>query len=286
MIPSAFDYYSPTSLGEALSLLSTHGDEGKLLAGGQSLLPLMKLRLSKPKVIIDIGRIQELNVIRIEGDKIIIGAMTTYSQLDGSELIRTRCPLLPQTAASVADVQVRNQGTLGGALAHADPAADWPAAVLALEAELKLVGPRGERWIKAQDFFVTMLATALSPKEILTEIRVPVMERAKTAYLKAAKKAEGFAIVGVAVCLNLGRDGTCEDIRIGVTGVTDKAYRADDAEKTLRGKKLESRLIDEASALVTRGVEVTDDINASSEYRTHLARIYTSRALQTVSKNS
>ena len=285
MIPSAFEYYSPTSLGEALSLLSTHGSEAKLLAGGQSLLPLMKLRLSKPKVIIDIGGIPGLNGIRLEGGKIVLGAGSTYSQLEGSDILRTQCSLLPQTATLVADVQVRNQGTVGGALAHADPAADLPAAVLALDAELKLLSSKGERWIKAQDFFVTLLATALSPEEILTEIRVPVMEQAKTVYLKAAKRAEGFAIVGVAVCLNLDQDGICEDIHIGVTGVTDKAYRAHDAENMIRGNKPESGLIEEASARVTLGVDVTDDINASSEYRSHLARIYTARAVEAASRS-
>jgi len=283
MIPSAFDYHAPTSLEETLSLLSTHGQEAKLLAGGQSLVPLMKLRLSKPKVVIDIGRVPELDRIRLEGSHIAIGAGTTYSQLEGSELLKSSCPLLPQTANLVADVQVRNQGTLGGGLAHADPAADLPAAILALDAEIKLVGPGRERWVKARDFFITILATALSPEEILTEIRVPVMERVKTAYLKAAKRAEGFAIVGVAVCLKADQEGICEDIRIGLTGVTDKAYRADDAEKMIRGNKIDSRLIEEASTRVIDRVDVADDINASAKYRSHLAHVYTARALETVS---
>ena len=283
MIPSAFDYYAPTSMEEALSLLSTYGQEAKLLAGGQSLVPLMKLRLSKPKVVIDIGRVPQLDRIRLEGSNIAIGAGTTYSQLEGSELLKSSCPLLPQTANLVADVQVRNQGTLGGALAHADPAADLPAAILALDAEVKLVGPGRERWVKAQDFFITMLATALSPEEIITEIRVPVMERVKTAYLKAAKRAEGFAIVGVAVCLKTDQEGICEDIRIGLTGVTDKAYRADGAEQTIKGKKIDSRLIEEASTRVIDGVDVANDINASVQYRSRLAHVYTARALEFVS---
>ena len=265
MIPGAFDYYAPTSLEEALSLLSTHGYEAKLLAGGQSLVPLMKLRLSKPKVVIDIGRVPGLDRIHLEGSHIVIGAGTTYSQMEGSELLRSSSPLFPQTANLVADVQVRNQGTLGGALAHADPAADLPAAILALDAEVKLVGLGRERWVKAQDFFIGMLATALSPEEILTEIRVPVMERVKTAYLKAAKRAEGFAIVGVAVCLKANQERICEDIRIGLTGVTDKAYRADGAEQTIKGKKIDSRLIEEASTRVIDGVDVANDINASVE---------------------
>ncbi len=285
MIPGAFEYYAPNSLKEALSLLSGHGYEAKLLAGGQSLVPLMKLRLSKPKAIIDIGRVPELDWIRLEGSDILIGAATTYSRLEGSELLKSSCPLLPQTANLVADLQVRNQGTLGGALAHADPAADLPAAILALDAEIKLAGPSSERWVKAQDFFVSMLATALTPEEIITEIRVPVLERAKTAYLKAAKRAEGFAIVGVAACLKVNPSGVCEDLRIGLTGVTDKAFRAENVEQMIKGKKLEARLIEEASARVIDGVDVADDINASAKYRSHLAQVYTARALQTVSGN-
>jgi len=151
MIPSSFEYYSPASLKDALSLLSTHVEDAKLLAGGQSLLPLMKLRLAKPKVVIDMSRIQELNYIRSDGNKIVIGALATYSQIEGSDLLHTRCPLLSETASVVADVQIRNQGTIGGGLAHADPASDMPAAVLALEGELKVVGPKGERWIRAEE---------------------------------------------------------------------------------------------------------------------------------------
>ncbi|MEE8076369.1 MAG: xanthine dehydrogenase family protein subunit M [Candidatus Binatia bacterium] len=281
MIPSAFTYYSPTSLEEAVSRLSTDTDDVKLLAGGQSLLPLMKMRLAKPKIVIDLGRVPELNYIRPEGNKIAIGALTTYSQLEGSDLLQTRCPLLSETASVVGDIQVRNQGTFGGGLAHADPAGDMPAAVLALGAELKVIGPKGERWIKAEEFFITMLTTALSPDEILTEVRVPSLEGIHSTYLKAAQRTSGFAIVGIAVCLKSGADGICEDIAIGVTGVTYKAYRAEDTEKMLQGKKLESRLIEEASALVTQGMDVMEDINASPEYRSHLARVTLIRAVET-----
>ncbi len=285
MIPGAFEYYAPNSLREALSLLSSHGHEAKLLAGGQSLVPLMKLRLSKPKVIIDIGGVPDLDRIRLEGSNILIGAATTYSQLEGSELLKSSCPLLPQTANLVADVQVRNQGTVGGALAHADPAADLPAAILALDAEINLAGPGSERWVEAQDFFISILTTALAPDEIITEIRVPVLEQTKTAYLKAAKRAEGFAIVGVAVCLKVNPSGVCDDIRIGITGVTDTAFRAENVEKMITGKKLDARFIEEASARVIDGVDVADDVNASAKYRSHLAQVYTARALQTVSGN-
>ncbi len=282
MIPAPFEYYSPTTLPEALSLLSTHGEEGKVLAGGQSLLPLMKLRFARPKAIIDIGGISEMNAIRSQGDHITLGAMTTYSQLMESELLRTHCPLLPQTAATVGDIQIRNQGTLGGALAHADPAGDMPAVILTLDAEIKAVGPRGERWIKARDFFITMLTTDLSRDEILTEIRVPRSERTRTTYVKAAKRASGFAIVGIGVSLRTGGNGLCEEIAVGLCGITDRPFRADFVEGILKGKKLEPGLIDQAAAEVTRGVEVAEDINGSAQYRSHLARIHLARALRSV----
>ena len=174
---------------------------------------------------------------------------------------------------------------LGGGLAHADPAGDMPAAVLALEGELKVVGPKRERWIRAEEFFITMLTTALSPDEILTEIRVPAMEGTKTVYLKAAQRASGFAVVGIAVCLRSSPDGSCEDIAIGVTGVTDKAYRAEYTEKMLKGKKLDPRIIEEAAVEVTHGLDVMEDINASPEYRSHLARVYVARAIDSAMKS-
>jgi carbon-monoxide dehydrogenase medium subunit len=279
MIPSPFEYYSPTSLKEAITLLSSHVNDAKILAGGQSLLPLLKLRLARPGVVVDLGRITELNYIRSEGHEIAIGAMTTYSQLQASELLRNRCPLLPQTASLVGDVQIQNQGTLGGSLAHADPAGDMPATALALGAELTVVGPNGERRIRIEDFILTMLTTTLSPDEILTEIRVPSSEGSKTIYLKAAQRASGFAVVGVAACLKVGQDRICEEIAIGVTGVGDKAYRAEEVENKLKGKKLENRLIEEAAAETTHGVDVNEDINGSAEYRSHLARVYVARAI-------
>ena len=279
MIPATFEYHSPRSLREAIDLLSAKEDV-KILAGGQSLVPLMKLRLAKPKHLIDLGRIPGLNTIKEQGESILIGALTTHAELESSELLRRRCPLLPQTASTIGDVQVRSQGTIGGSLAHADPAGDLPAAVLALGAEIKAVGPRGERWIRTEDFFFGLLMTALGPDEILTDIKVPVLERARTAYLKAAQRTSGFAVVGVAACLKLDPAGGCEEIALGITGVTDKTYRPDDVENRLRGKKLETKLIEEAASGVCRNVDVVDDINGSKEYRTHLARVYTFRAIE------
>ncbi|HEX9880456.1 MAG TPA: xanthine dehydrogenase family protein subunit M [Candidatus Binatia bacterium] len=287
MIPASFNYFAPASLTEALSLLSAAGEDAKLLAGGQSLVPLMKLRLSRPATVIDLGAVPGMNAIRSEGNRIVIGALATYSHIEESQLLRAQCPLLPQTAATVGDVQVRNQGTLGGALAHADPAGDMPAAILALDAELKAVGPRGERWIKARDFFVGLLTTDLSRDEILTEIRVPrAGEETRTTYVKAAKRASGFAVVGIAVSLKVGSREECEDVAVSLAGISDGPHRAHAVEDRLRGQRLEPRLIQEAAGQATAGLEVTADINGSSEYRTHLAEVHTARALRAVSDRS
>jgi len=280
MFSNKFEYFSPKSLEEALALLSTYREDAKLLAGGQSLLSLMKLRLANPKVLIDLGRIADLDYLRAEGDKLNIGALTTYAQIKESELLRSKCPVLPKTAAVVGDAQVRNRGTLGGSLAHADPHGDMPAAVLALEAELKAVSPKGVRWIKADDFFVTLFSTALAADEVLTEIRVPVLDGERSAYLKAARRPSDFAMVGVALRLRIGPDQMCEQISIGVTGVTDRPYRGIGVEKALRGQKLNAKLIEDAAAQVIEGIDVVEDLNASQEFRVHLARLYTARAIQ------
>ncbi len=280
MIPGAFDYHAPASLEEALSLLSANADDAKVLAGGQSLLPLMKLRLAKPEVIIDIGGLDELNYIREDGDHIAIGALATYTDVAESELILSRCPLLAQTAVVVGDVQVRNRGTVGGGLAHADPAEDLPAAILALDAELKATGPDGERWIPAGEFFITMLTTSLMPEELLTEIRVPAREGYKSSYQKVSRQAAGFAIVGVAVCLQESADGVCENIAVAVTGMTDVAFRAEKVEAALRGQKLDDGTIASAAALVTDGIDPIEDVNATPVYRSHLAQVYVERTIQ------
>lgn len=279
MIPGAFEYHAPTSLEEALSLLSANADDAKILAGGQSLLPLMKLRLAKPGVLIDIGGLDQLRYIREEGDHIRIGALTTYAELEDSSIVREKCPLIAQASRVVGDVQVRNRGTIGGGLAHADPAEDLPAAIVAMDAELKAVGPDGERWIEAKDFYITVLTSSLMPEELLTEIKVPVLSGYKTAYQKFSKQAAGFAIVGVAVAVKTVPDGTCEDIAIGMTAVGDVAYRAANVEAALRGRKLDEATIEKAAAAVTDGIDVIEDVNATPAYRAHLAQVYVTRTI-------
>jgi carbon-monoxide dehydrogenase medium subunit len=275
MIPAAFEYLRPQSLEEAVALLGLHGEDAKLLAGAHSLLPAMKLRLARPKVVIDLGRIADLNYIREAAGKVAIGAMATHHDIEVSALLREKCPLLPELAGQIGDVQVRNRGTIGGSLAHADPAADWPAAILALDAELDVIGAQGERQIAAKDFFVDLYQTALQPDEILREIRVTPTPRS-VAYLKFTQRASGFAIAGVAVAVN-SKDRA---VSIGITGVAAKPYRARAVEEQLQGKPLTAENISAAAQHAADGVEPLGDIHASAEFRVHIARVNTKRALE------
>lgn len=279
MIPGSFDYFAPRSIAEAIELLTDHKDDVKVLSGGQSLLPLMKMRLSKPGYIVDIGKISGLDGIVEEGNSLVLGALVTHAQIEYSELLQKRCPLLPQTAATIADIQIRNRGTIGGSVAHADPAGDMPAAIMALDAEIKVVGPNGERWVKADDFFLGLLMSVLEPDEIVSAVRVPVTDKDKTAYLKAAPRSSGFAVVGVAVRLTMDSAGTCTRAALGITGITDKAYRPSRTEEILSGRKLDPTIIAEAAVESTRNIDVIEDINGSTEYRTHLTQVYVERAI-------
>ena len=280
MIPGAFEYYAPHSLDDAVKFLAAHRDDVKVLSGGQSLLPLMKMRLSKPAFVVDIGRIPGLDTISEAGDHLIIGALVTHAQIESSELLQKKCPLLPRTATTIADVQVRNRGTIGGSIAHADPAGDWPAAIIALDAEIKVTGPSGERWVKCGEFFLGLLMSVLEPDELVTAVKVPATGNDKTAYLKAAPRSSGFAVVGVAVRLGLDASGACSRAAIGITGVTDKAYRPERVEQMLTGRKLDAKTIEAAAAEATRNVEVIEDINGSAEYRKHLTEVFLARAIE------
>ena len=280
MIPASFDYIAAKSLDDAISLLARHKDDAKVLAGGHSLLPAMKLRLMQPKVLIDLSRIKDLSYIKEEGGQIRIGAMTTHFQVETSDVLRRSCPLLPETATCLGDMQVRNKGTIGGSLAHADPAADWPAAILALDAELVVKGAKGDRIIKASDFFVEMLTTALEPGEVLREIRIPAAKgKVGQAYMKVRHPASGFAVVGIAVTLSL-EGGKCQSIAIGITGASPKPYRAGKVEAALKGNALDARTLSAASAHATDGVDINSDLYASADYRKQLAAVYTRRAVE------
>ncbi len=287
MIPAAFNYIAPQNLEEALRALAAHGEDAKILAGGHSLLPLIKLRLAHPRLLVDLRKIPDLGEIRQERDNLVIGAMTTHYQIESSALIRSKCPLLGDVARTIGDVQVRNRGTIGGSLTHADPAADWPAALLALGGVLEIIGPKGNRRLAADDFFLGPMTTAIGATEILTGIRVPVFAtRCGSAYAKMAQQASGFAIVGVAVWLRAGSKVGCEAIGIGVTGLSDKPFRARAVEQRLRGNKLTSQLIAEAAALVAENIEPLEDLHAAADYRAHLARVYTSLAIQAAAKRA
>lgn len=275
MYPSNFEYFRPSTLDEAVALLVRHGEDAVVLAGGHSLIPAMKLRLANPKVVVDIGRVADLHYIREAGGRLRVGAMSTHGEIAASTLVRDRCPLLAETAAHIGDVQVRNKGTIGGSLAHADPAADWSAAVLALDAELEIAGPRGRRALGAGAFFVDLLQTAIGPDEILCEIRVPPTP-SSVAYVKTEQKASGFALAGVAVVFPPGG----APVRVAVTGVAAKPYRATAVERALAGQRAPTpQTIAAAAEHAADGVDALGDIHASAEYRVHLAQVNARRAL-------
>ena len=279
MISTQFDYVCAQTLDEALTLLAENED-AKILAGGHSLIPAMKLRLAMPPLLIDIGRIPDLCHIREEGNQILIGAMTSHYQIESSELLKNICPLLPECAGHIGDVQVRNKGTIGGSLAHSDPAGDWPAAAIALNAELVAASKNGERSIRVDDFFVDLMTTALRPGEILREIRINKRGgRTGQAYVKMHHPASGFAVIGVAASITLDDHGGCQDASIGITGVSAKAYRARAVESGLKGKAPDDQAIVDAAAHATEDVDVNGDLFASEDYRRHLAVVYTKRAI-------
>jgi carbon-monoxide dehydrogenase medium subunit len=235
----------------------------------------MKLRLSQPKVVVDIGRIGDLRSIGERDGKIAIGALTTHFEIESSDLLMRSCPLLPEVARKIGDVQVRNKGTIGGSCVHADPAGDWPAAMLALDAEFEITGPRGSRTVAANDFFVDMLTSAVESGEILKSIRVPMTSKT-VAYVKIAQKASGFALAGVAALV----DKAQKSVAVAVTGVAAKAYRAAGAESSLRGLELSAVTIATAAQKAADGADPLSDIHASAEFRAHLARVQTKRALE------
>jgi carbon-monoxide dehydrogenase medium subunit len=281
MIPAQFDYETPSTIAEAVALLAQRPDDAKILAGGHSLIPAMKLRLAQPQLLVDLSRIKDLAYIKVQGDQILIGAMTTHYQIESSSELNTACPLLPECAATIGDVQVRNKGTIGGSLAHSDPAADWPAAAIALRADIVAVGPSGDRVIKADDFFVDLLTTALEPDEIIREIRIAKPKSARgQAYQKVPHPASGFAVVGVAVNLTATADEICESASIGITGVSTKAYRATAVESALTGKPLDEQTIATAASHAGDGIDANSDLYASDGYRVHLAQVHTARAIK------
>ena len=280
MIPTAFEYERATSLDDALAKLAAAGGAGKLIAGGHSLVPLMKLRLSEPTVLIDIAHIPDFAGVREAGGRIEIGAGTTHHDVATSTLLRDRCPVLAEAAATIGDQQVRNRGTLGGSLAHADPAADYPAVMLALDAEFHLKGPGGWRVVKAADFFQGMLTVDLAADEILARVAFAPLRTA--AYAKLHQRASRFAIVGVAAALDV-RDGVVASARVGLTGAASSPSRLESVESALAGQPVSAGAVAAAAAVAGDGIEdLNDDIHASADYRRAMIRVFTRRALDRV----
>ncbi|MCI5083306.1 MAG: xanthine dehydrogenase family protein subunit M [Saprospiraceae bacterium] len=279
MIPNGFQYHRASNLQEALSMLAKHEGDAKLLAGGHSLIPAMKLRLNQPAHLIDISRLEELKGIKEDSGMLHIGAGVTHGEIAHSKLVKDKIAMLAEAADLIGDVQVRNVGTIGGSLAHADPAADWPALMLATEAHIDLLGPKGERSVAAEDFFTGFYMTDLGEDEIITRIRIPIPPAGtSTSYQKFMQPASRFAIVGCAAMITR-TNGTCEQVRVAFTGVSDKPYRAKNIESALTGKSYSAESIEAAITGAAEGVDVMSDHFASEEYRSHLARVYAKRAL-------
>ncbi|HKA31876.1 MAG TPA: xanthine dehydrogenase family protein subunit M [Candidatus Binatia bacterium] len=280
MFPANFGYVAARSVDEALELLAQHGEDAKLLAGGHSLIPAMKLRLASPRTLIDLGTVQGLRGVRVDGDALAIGALTVHADIAASDLVRQRIPALAAAAGVIGDVQVRNRGTIGGSCAHADPAADFPVVLTALNASFAVVSPSGKRTISVDDFFVDFYTTALGQNEILTEIRVPLPPSdAGTAYHKLANPASGYVVVSSGALVRRDGSGKSIDARVALGGLGGKPFRAAGTETALRGKSLTLESIVDASAKAAEGSDPDDDIYASADYKRHIATVLTQRAL-------
>jgi aerobic carbon-monoxide dehydrogenase medium subunit len=280
MIPAAFDYHSPRTLAEALELLGRYRDDSKVLSGGQSLLPLLKLRLGAAGHLVDIGRIPDLEYIREDGGMLKIGGRTREAALEASDLVRKKYPILADTAAVIADPLVRNMATVGGNLAHGDPANDHPATMLALGARVVAIGPKGQRTIPIDDFFTGLFSTALSPDEILTEIQIPVPPpKSGGAYVKLERKVGDFATAAAAAQVTLGAGGRIERAGVALTNAGPTPIRASAAENFLKGKQGDAAAIAEASRLAGEAADPSPDRRGSVEYKKNMARVLTARAL-------
>jgi len=278
VIPGAFEYVRASSLDEAVSALSQHGEEAKVLAGGQSLLPLLRLRLAFPEVLVDVGRVRDMRGVREDGDSLVIGAMTTHHEVMTNPLVRQHAGLLAEATSTVADPAVRHRGTFGGSLSHADPAGDLPAVALALDAEMVAAGPGGRRAIAAADFFSDYLETALADDEILAEVRVPKATGWGFCYEKFHRVAQAWAIVGVATMVRRS-NGSIAEARVGLTNMGTTPLRASAVEQALAGGDASGSAIASASEAAAEGTSPSSDLNGKSDYREHLARVLTRRAL-------
>ena len=286
MYPASFEYHTPTTLAEAIALLGRYGDEAKVLSGSQSLIPLMKLRLAQPAHVVDLRKVDGLTGVREVQGAIQIGALTTHATLAKSELLRAKLPMAAEAAGQIGDAQVRNLGTIGGSLAHADPSADWPAVLTALDASVVIAGPQGERTLKVEQLIVGPLTTVLEPGEILTQVRVALPPaRTAGAYEKLPHPASRFAVVGVAAEISLDARNTVQWSRIAITGLGSKVTRATGVERALQGKAADPAAIKSAAARAAEGLDLRADLSGSAAYKAQLAAVYTERAaLRAVSR--
>jgi carbon-monoxide dehydrogenase medium subunit len=286
MYPAAFEYHAPKTVKDALKLMGKL-DDAKFLAGGHSLVPMMKLRLAQPKNIIDLGKISGLSGIKEEKTAIIVGAMTTHWEVESSTVLKAKVPVVSETAAVIGDPAVRNKGTIGGSLAHADPAADMPATAIALGFEFVCEGAKGKRTVKVDDWFQGLMSTALNEDELLTQIRIPIpVAGSGAAYLKFPHPASRFAIVGVCASVTLDKNGACTKAGVGVTGAGTVAVRAKGVEAGLVGKQLDAATIEAAAQKAADGVDVQADLQGSVEYKSHLCRVFARRALEAALKRA
>ncbi len=284
MIPPSFDYVAPRSLDEGVKFLEKQGDDAKILAGGHSLIPLLRFRLSSPKYLVDINRIPALEYIRESEGYLHIGPLTRYVDVEGSQLIQSKYPVLSDAAGHIADPLVRNMGTVGGNICHSDPANDLPATMLALGASMVALGPSGERVINAEEFFVDTFQTALKPTELLKDIRVPIPSpHTGSAYMKLERRAGDFPIVGVAAQVRLNPQGSCESVGLGLTAAGPKALKPKGAEASLLGKKLGEKEIREAASLASQDSNPISDLRGPAEYKREMIRVLSIRALQRAS---
>lgn len=278
MIPSKFDYVKPSSIDDAVDALRSGGEDAKILAGGQSLLPVLRLRLAAPSVLIDLGGITELRGIREDGDRVVIGAMTAYHDIMRDDLVKEHVTLLAQAVETVADSQVRHLGTLGGSLAHADPAGDLGAVALALDAELVIAGSDGNRTVAAAEFFLDYFTTAIGSGEILTEIRFPRYTGWGSHYEKFNRTAQAWSMVAIAAAIRV-EDGTIAEARVGLTNMGTTPIRATGVEQALVGQTATADAVRAAAERVTEGTAAPSDADAAADYREHLARVLTGRAV-------
>jgi carbon-monoxide dehydrogenase medium subunit len=280
--PPPFEYVAPRSLDEAVAALGEHGDEAKVMAGGQSLVPLLAFRLARPSVVVDVNRVAGLDGARLDGDTLELGALTRQRDVELLPGLRERCPMIVEAVEQIGHVAIRNRGTVGGSLAHADPAAEWTALALALDAELDVYGPGGTRTLPAREFLISYFTTALQPDEVLTRIRLRVPNgRTGSCFLELARRHGDFAIAGVGALVSLDADGSVGDARLALIGVGERAVRATAAEQVLRGSRPSEDVLADAAGAVDGEIEPNGDIHASAGYRRHVAAVLVRRALET-----